>query len=233
MLVVELGSEPVRAPTSARSCATRAWTRSRRSTLSFLSPALPRPVRRRRRSATTPLTAAQVTTADELGERRRQPDRDAPGQAARRPARPDRRRRDARRTRTCKVDTTRRAGCRDRRRSTIQYHGTADRYTLNGATAVATLYSNATTATTNPAVTLRVGRLERRPGGGVHLRPRPLRRLHAPGQPGLGRTGARRRRSASARTTSSSARRPATSSPTGSTRARSRSRRPTSSSACS
>ena len=38
---------------------------------------------------------------------------------------------------------------------TIQYHGTADRYTLNGATTVATLYSNATTATTNPAVTLR------------------------------------------------------------------------------
>ena len=31
----------------------------------------------------------------------------------------------------------------------------ADRYTLNGATSVATLYSNATTATTNPAVTLR------------------------------------------------------------------------------
>jgi hypothetical protein len=38
---------------------------------------------------------------------------------------------------------------------TIQYHGAADRYTLNGATAVATLYSNATTATANPAVTLR------------------------------------------------------------------------------
>ncbi|SNY38319.1 Ig-like domain-containing protein [Paractinoplanes atraurantiacus] len=37
---------------------------------------------------------------------------------------------------------------------TIQYHGTADRYTLNGAQAVATLYSNATTATTNPAVSL-------------------------------------------------------------------------------
>ena len=36
----------------------------------------------------------------------------------------------------------------------MQYHGTADRYTLNGARAVATLYSNATTATTNPAVTL-------------------------------------------------------------------------------
>jgi len=39
--------------------------------------------------------------------------------------------------------------------STIQFHGTADRYTLNGATAVASLYSNATTATANPAVTLR------------------------------------------------------------------------------
>ena len=38
---------------------------------------------------------------------------------------------------------------------TIQYHGSADRYTLNGATSVATLYSNATTATSNPAVTLR------------------------------------------------------------------------------
>ena len=38
---------------------------------------------------------------------------------------------------------------------TIQFHGTADRVTLAGATAVATLYSNATTATANPAVTLR------------------------------------------------------------------------------
>ena len=37
----------------------------------------------------------------------------------------------------------------------MQFHGTADRYTLNGATGVATLYSNATTSTTNPAVTLR------------------------------------------------------------------------------
>ena len=39
--------------------------------------------------------------------------------------------------------------------SPIQYHGTADSYTLNGATAVATLYSTTTAATTNPAVTLR------------------------------------------------------------------------------
>ncbi|HEY4593636.1 MAG TPA: hypothetical protein VIJ61_14570, partial [Thermoanaerobaculia bacterium] len=38
---------------------------------------------------------------------------------------------------------------------TIQYHGTADLYTLNDATAIATLYSNAATATSSPAVTLR------------------------------------------------------------------------------
>jgi hypothetical protein len=39
--------------------------------------------------------------------------------------------------------------------ATMQYHGVADRYALAGATPVATLYSNATTATANPAVTLR------------------------------------------------------------------------------
>ena len=39
--------------------------------------------------------------------------------------------------------------------TTIQYHGNADLYSLNGATAVATLYSDATTVTANPAVTLR------------------------------------------------------------------------------
>ena len=38
---------------------------------------------------------------------------------------------------------------------TIQFHGTADRYTLSGASSVATLYSNRTTATSNPAVTVR------------------------------------------------------------------------------
>ena len=38
---------------------------------------------------------------------------------------------------------------------TMQFHGTADRYALSGATAVATLYNNANTLTTNPAVTLR------------------------------------------------------------------------------
>jgi len=38
---------------------------------------------------------------------------------------------------------------------TMQFHGTAHRYTLSGASSVATLYSNALSATANPAVTLR------------------------------------------------------------------------------
>jgi hypothetical protein len=38
---------------------------------------------------------------------------------------------------------------------TMQFHGTADRWTLAGATTVATLYSTATAATAAPAVTLR------------------------------------------------------------------------------
>ncbi len=38
---------------------------------------------------------------------------------------------------------------------TMQFHGTATGYTLSGATRLATLYSNATTATANPAVTQR------------------------------------------------------------------------------
>ena len=38
---------------------------------------------------------------------------------------------------------------------TIQFHGTADRYALSGASSLATLYTTATTATSHPAVTLR------------------------------------------------------------------------------
>ena len=38
---------------------------------------------------------------------------------------------------------------------TMQFHGTADRYTVSGASLIATLYSNRTTATTSPAITMR------------------------------------------------------------------------------
>ncbi|WP_152644935.1 Ig-like domain-containing protein [Kitasatospora griseola] len=53
-----------------------------------------------------------------------------------------------------KIDTTAAPGL-GLTSDTIGYHGTADKYTLNGATAVATLYSDTAVATTNPAVTLR------------------------------------------------------------------------------
>jgi hypothetical protein len=39
--------------------------------------------------------------------------------------------------------------------ATMQFHGTADRYALNGASSIAALYTDATTATASPAVTLR------------------------------------------------------------------------------
>ena len=53
-----------------------------------------------------------------------------------------------------KVDTTTAPG-RGIVNQTMQFHGAADRYGLNGATSVADLYSNATAATTAPAVTMR------------------------------------------------------------------------------
>ncbi|MDA0180308.1 DUF4082 domain-containing protein [Solirubrobacter phytolaccae] len=53
-----------------------------------------------------------------------------------------------------KVDTNTASG-KGIESQTLQYHGVADRYTLNGASALATLYSNASAATTNPAATLR------------------------------------------------------------------------------
>jgi hypothetical protein len=53
-----------------------------------------------------------------------------------------------------RVDTSRAPGA-GIVNQTIQFHGTADLYALAGATAVATLYSDASTATTSPAVTMR------------------------------------------------------------------------------
>ena len=75
---------------------------------------------------------------------------------------------------------------------TLQFHGTADRYGLNGASAVARLYSDAATATSEPAVTLRDVGTGGRPGGGLRVRPGALGGLHAPGQSGLGGPEARR-----------------------------------------
>jgi WD40 repeat protein len=52
------------------------------------------------------------------------------------------------------VDTSKRPG-NGIVNQTIQFHSVGDRYNLNGATSLATLYTDATTATSNPAVTLR------------------------------------------------------------------------------
>ena len=97
---------------------------------------------------------------------------------------------------------------------TMQYHGTADRYALNGASAVATLYCNASTATTNPAVTLRnVGTNGGQAAAFTYDLARSIvyTRQGNPAWAGQKRDGARHR--ASAPTTSSTAPRPATSQP--------------------
>ncbi len=51
------------------------------------------------------------------------------------------------------IDTTRSPG-QGLTNQTVQFHGTADEYQLHGASSLATLYSDATTATTFPALTL-------------------------------------------------------------------------------
>ena len=88
---------------------------------------------------------------------------------------------------------------------TIQFHGTADRYALNGATSVATLFSDATTATAAPAVTLRnVGAA----GGQAAAFTYDLARsvvYTRQGNPAWAGHGARRRSARCAPTTSSSA----------------------------
>ena len=116
---------------------------------------------------------------------------------------------------------------------TIQFHGTANNYTLSG-TSVATLYSTATAATSNPAVTLRsVGSN----GGQAAAFAFDLAesvvytRQGNPAWSGQERDGQSPR--SFGRTICSSAPRPATCSRTGSTSTRWRFHRPTSSSGCS
>ena len=82
------------AATSARSCATRAWTTFTTLDVSFLSP--PCSAASMSSCSATSRSRRPGLDADALGQRRREPDRDAPGQAARRPARADGRRHDAR-----------------------------------------------------------------------------------------------------------------------------------------
>ena len=77
---------------------------------------------------------------------------------------------------------------------TIQFHGTADRYTPERRSRAARdAVFGRVDRHEQPGRHPSGGRLERRPGGGVHLRPREVGRLHPPGQSRVGRSGARRR----------------------------------------
>ena len=96
------------------------------------------------------------------------------------------------RTRTC-GSTRRRHPAPESPSASMQFHGTSDRYLPLGATTIATLYSSSVDRHAEPRGDAPVGRLERRPGRRVHVRPRALGRLHAAGEPGVGRPGAGRR----------------------------------------
>ena len=181
------------------------------------------------------LSAGPGDDADRLGAGRRQPDRDAPGPAARRPARPQPARRNTLANGYLKVDTAtaprRRAS--SARRSSSTAPPTATRPTRRPDDRHASSRTP-TTATANPAVTLRsVGANGGQAAAFTYDLARSVvyTRQGNPAWAGQERDGRGGRRSAP--TTSSSGPRPATSSPTGSTSTRSRSRRPTSSSACS
>ena len=109
---------------------------------------------RRRRARRHAAHARPGDDADGLGQRRREPDRDAARQAARRPARTDRCGHDAReRLPPGRHRHRRRAPASSAARCSSTAPPTATRSTAPPS--IATLYSNATTATTNPAVTLR------------------------------------------------------------------------------
>ena len=73
----------------------------------------------------------------------------------------------------------------------MQFHGTADLWSTAGADVDRDALLRRGLADVEPRRHAAQRRL--RPGRGLHLRPRALGRLHAPGQPGLGRDGARLR----------------------------------------
>ena len=142
------------AATTRRSCGPRASTSSPSPTSRNVTPAVLDALRRRRSSARCRSSAARRTMLTDWVQRRRQPDRDAPGPAARRPARPHRRRGRRSPNGYLKVDTGAGPGAgSSARRSSSTAPPTATR--RRGAPAIATLFADASTATANPAVTLR------------------------------------------------------------------------------
>ena len=127
-----------------------------------------------------------------LGAGRRQPDRDAAGRAARGPPRP-RARRWARSPTPTSRSTRARARGRDRRSDDpVPRHGRPLHARRSDGGRHALL--ERVDVGREPGRDAPERRRKRRPGGRLRLRPRSLGRLHAAGQPGLVRPGARRRR---------------------------------------
>ena len=117
-----------------------------------------------------------------------------PDPAARRPARPQRPPATLAECATCWSTRRQRPGAGNRRPDHPVPRHRRSLHAQRRRQRSRRLYSDASTATSNPAVTLRSVGAERRAGRGLHLRPRAVGRLHAAGQSGLGRAGARRHR---------------------------------------
>ena len=177
------------------------------------------------------LTGAQVTTLTNWVAGRRQPDRAAARTSS---------------SRRCSASPTPARRCRTPTSGrhvnapgsgivgqTMQFHGTADRYTPQRRDRSRDALLERLHRDREPGRHPPLRRHERRTGGCLHVRPRPLGRPTPARGTRLGRTGARRRRRHPPRRPLLRRARPATSSLTGSTRPRSTSRRPTSNSACS
>ena len=116
---------------------------------------------------------------------------------------------------------------------TMQFHGAADRLHGDRRRHRRVALLRCDDADRQPGGDAAERRVQRRPGGRIHVRPRALDRLHASGQPGLGGTIARRRvRTDPLRQPLLRRMPPTTHNPTGSIATRSPSLRPTSSSGC-
>ena len=177
------------AATTPRSCAPRGSTSSpSRTRAAHRGNAGRPPGRGPRRDAAH---RRRRSRAHHLGAGRRQPDRHAARTRSSPACSASRRRRHARqRLHEGRHRRGRRAPASPA--ETMQFHGTADRYALDGADGGRDALLERHHRDVGPGGHAAQRRHRRRAGRGVHLRPGALGRLHAPGQPGLGRPEARR-----------------------------------------
>ena len=129
---------------------------------------------------------------DQLGQRRRKPDRPEPRQAARRSARPHGRRDDAFERISRRQHRNRGRGGHRRADDPVPRHGRPVHAERRDLARNALLERD--DGDVEPGGDAPFCRVERRPGGGVHVRPQPLGRVHEAGQPRLGGPEPRRGR---------------------------------------